>query len=512
MGTHGFRVYRHRGYYHSHYNPYDSYPAGLGVEVAAEIPLGDAKAYQEWLENLRTALDHHLEMNRERIGSEEGNYLITDSPVEGHDVSFVYEIDLDHEVFLGKCIVDDEPLFALNCMPDTPELFIECIGFDSYGRRSYASRTPEKHIYNWKSVPPHVNDELVHEYANYMGPNPAYSSISELLGHDATGHIGDCEAARIALYEGIIGTIISLSIGRDICILETVPDREHISDEMLSLGVHLVQVTCGRILFSDLKRNEHPHQEKSQFSWLASDICLHVTTHLDDERNMKKSTLQLVDEVILNRQPGYMTYGILFSFFHCVVVQVDPHDGFKSTAVLQFLPSFHTESPSTPGITAIGRLAYHCLCAPRRNNGVAKIQPNHYLHQVPLEILDLIATLLGPSDLDRLCAAAPPFQLVAEDKLRYPHIDDYCLVQSLPLLDEDWEVDRDDEQWGPSVPPLPFVRKKRFSAVLPGSFKKKLLIVSQGGSTAFSIPAGRWMIGVKWKVKKFKSRQKVESN
>ncbi|KAJ7033441.1 hypothetical protein C8F04DRAFT_624893 [Mycena alexandri] len=475
MGTSG--VYRHNGYYHAHYNAYDSYPEELGVRVAAEIPLGDEQAYQEWLRNLRKALDYHLEMNQHRVGSQEfgddhNGYLISEEPTPTE--VYKYEIDLDHEVFL----VDDEPLFALNIMPNTPDLFVECIGYDSFGHPSYTPSTPVQHIYNWKSAPPKVEDQIISDYTARRSPKVEYLPISRLLGTSES--VGDCEAARIGLYEVIIGNMmLNHSIAHDIRILETICDQNHISDDMLTLGIEMVQLGVGKMLFGQSVRR--PCVPELKFSWLAPDICLSITTHLDDERNLKKSILQLVDKTSVKRPSAFVIYGILFSFFQCVVIRIDPNHGFQSTAPLQFLPSFHATSPSTPGITAIGRLGYHCLDTPKAG---PRIQPHHYLCQVPVELLDLITTLLSPSDLDHLCTAVPPFEAVAGDRLRYPYIDDYRLVQRIRLSSTDLRDTRDHDK---RRYVLTSITTKRFSAVLPGSSEKKVLVVCNRGTGTFGV-------------------------
>jgi hypothetical protein len=200
---------------------------------------------------------------------------------------------------------------------------------------------------------------------------------------------------------------------------------------------------------------------------------MRITTHLDDERNMKKSTLELVDEVAANRQPGSVTYGILFSFFHCVIVRVDAQNGFKSTAALQFLPSFYATSSSTPGITAIGSLAYHCLDTVNVDGALNTIPPDHFLHQVPLDVLENIAALLGPSDLEALCAAAQLFEPAAESVLRFPHIADYRLIGA----------NLEEKNGRPSL------RSKAFTTMVQGSFGPAM-IVGESGTQFFAVSLG----------------------
>lgn len=64
MGTRGYRVIRFRGRYYRFYNHWDSYPEGLGKEIAEGIP-ADPAAYQEWLAQRRQeALEWHNALER----------------------------------------------------------------------------------------------------------------------------------------------------------------------------------------------------------------------------------------------------------------------------------------------------------------------------------------------------------------------------------------------------------------------------------------------------------------
>ncbi|KAF7350872.1 polymerase II transcription elongation factor [Mycena sanguinolenta] len=434
MGTRGFRVYRHNGYYHVHYHSWDSYPERLGVEVAEEVPR-DPEKYQEWLERFRQSLDDDVKAYKSEIKSridffvEDGDYIILNErpfihlmitmKISPNDIAWTYELDLDHEVFL----VDSNPLFSLKNMPPSSETFLDWIGDDSYGHCSYAPSTPKQHIYNWKAVPPVVDDCVIQEYAARQ-PNFNHSSISQMLG---TESIDDCEAVRIALYEAIVGEIMhTWEFGHRMRVLETVSERACMPEIMLSLAVDVVHLTIGPMFFGQEFKHA-PNVKGLAFSWLTTVICLRVTTHLDDERNLKKSILELVDEVALNGRPGIVSYGILFSFFHCVIIRVGLNKEFESTAVLEFLPSFYAASPSTPGITAIGRLAYHCLAT----GANSVVDTNHFLYQVPVEVLELITARLTPFDLYRLCAAIPLFEPAAGVILGIPHIEDLRLLEVL---------------------------------------------------------------------------------
>ncbi|KAJ7286897.1 hypothetical protein C8J57DRAFT_1282297 [Mycena rebaudengoi] len=430
MGTRGYRVYRHRGWYHIHYNHRDSYPEGLGWDMASEVPTGNPEAYRKWLESLRALLDTKLEENPDGLQyDDEEDYQIMRQMVPTTPFEWVYELDLDHEVFL----VDSKPLFDLSAMPDSRELFLESIGYDNYGHRSYSQTTPEKHRYNWKSAPPAVPDSAIVDYA--ASEQDSELSVTELLG--VAGAMGRCQTARTQLYELLIGSLMSYStLGHDLRRLEAIPDRSHIPDAFLSFGVEMIGMTVGRMLLGGKLPPKIPF---SEFTWLTSDICLYITTHLDDERNRKRDILKLVDEIVRVRPHRVAVgYGILFSFFHCVLVAVDPNNAFKCTPSLQFLPSFYATSTSTPGLTAVAALAYHSLVANFKTSDMASSLPSdHILNRVPEDIQYSIAENLSPKDLSSFTSIlGPQFAAAAEGVLRYPHVGDYRLVGAVPPDDE----------------------------------------------------------------------------
>ncbi|KAJ7645938.1 hypothetical protein DFH06DRAFT_580166 [Mycena polygramma] len=189
MGTRGYKVYRHKGYYYVHYNHSDSYPSVYGIQVAAEIPR-DAESYRMWLEDLRGALDRRFEDEKEQLDCPNGSELLTkERPANDLVIEWIYEFDLDHEVFL----VDSNPLFPLNNMPPTPELFLAWIGVDSYGHRSYSPSTPQQHIYNWRATPPEVENNVIDDYVSCQPSSPCSVSIDELLQEAKWAAVKLCE-------------------------------------------------------------------------------------------------------------------------------------------------------------------------------------------------------------------------------------------------------------------------------------------------------------------------------
>ena len=103
-----------------------------------------------------------------------------------------------------------------------------------------------------------------------------------------------------------------------------------------------------------------PRHASQDFIWIRKDVCLRITTHLDDKDNLRASIGDLVRHINTTQDGEVGTvYGIACSIFHCAVVRVDKEAegiSFAHTPALQFLPSFFARKISTPGIEATSRL------------------------------------------------------------------------------------------------------------------------------------------------------------
>lgn len=119
MGTRGYRVVRFRKRYYRFYNQWDSYPEGLGKDLACGIPK-DSQAYQKWLAQQRQeALGWHNALEqflcRNDAGELDAGELVVDQEhpwgvatetlpdfkpaLNDLYIEWVYTIDLDNEVF-----------------------------------------------------------------------------------------------------------------------------------------------------------------------------------------------------------------------------------------------------------------------------------------------------------------------------------------------------------------------------------------------------------------------------
>ena len=111
MGTRGLRVVRFRKRYYIFYNHWDSYPEGLGTEIAAGIP-SDAAKYQEWLAAQRKSAEEWEAVCEGFLSVQPGSMKTTDLPEFMHRnfpssltplndmyIEWVYTMDLDRETF-----------------------------------------------------------------------------------------------------------------------------------------------------------------------------------------------------------------------------------------------------------------------------------------------------------------------------------------------------------------------------------------------------------------------------
>ncbi|KAJ7641314.1 hypothetical protein FB45DRAFT_1053855 [Roridomyces roridus] len=456
MGTRGLWYYRHKGWYHIQYNHWDSYPEGLGVEIYERIPRSPEE-YQEWIEDLRQFLDDNLRYARahnelDNTSPDKLQYS-TEEPENDWSIGWVYGINLDQEVFL----VNSFPMFNLRNMPPTQQVFLSSLGFDFYGNRACSLSTPAECIYNWSSPPPSVDDGALVGFT--ADARDSAMSVEELLS--IPSEPGAAEAARVAFYEVIIGLMMSNShVASMLRHLERLPDRDAISRDLRAVGLDMVKATLD---FG----GPRPEEEWGGYAYMLPDICLRISTHLDDERYRKKSIVDLVARML---EDG-IRYGILFSFFHCVIVWVDEDGQFKCTSALQFLPSWHARSPSTPGISALARLAYHKM--PSKISPKHALKADHILRRVPEDVWWNIGPLLPPAALETMAPHLPELIGVANTLLRYPHLGSVRLLSTEPvILNAIWpRPGSPEEPWML----FPVLRSRNFSALFQGEFYPRVV-------------------------------------
>lgn len=449
----------------------------MGIEILLTIPKRE-EDFQKWLEKLRREFDEKIAAHEQgECDVEDGASIRKEAPHNDIMIYWIYEIDLDRLVFH----IDSKPLFRLDHLPGN-DLFLESIGSDHYGHRAYTSFTPPKYRYNWDAPPPVVVDAAVELYKNQAAGSAA---ISDLLS--APESMNDREAVRVQVLQVVIGNLMRISnMGLAVRELTQVPDYNHLSSQECSLAWYLFDIAIHPQIFSKSPLAHWRQHGSHQTQWQRKDMCVHLTTHLDDQRNMQAAVARLVADVMKRPDnPTDIVYGVAFSIFHCVIVRIDTQNGFtfEHSDALQFLPSFYATSPSTPGITALARLGYHpddeliskvAACVypydfvtqglpdPLRRikpifakdifegliKGVLKPPGGGRIGRLlPQELWDLVAfQLYGLKDLIMFAWLSAECRTAAENALRDPIIGKYRLVQALESLAEiDSEVEEDED-------------------------------------------------------------------
>jgi hypothetical protein len=265
-------------------------------------------------------------------------------------IEWIYTIDLDRLVFH----VDSRPLFRLGHLPNNNQ-FLNWIGFDHYDHRACTSSTPSEYRYCWNAPPPIVADATLELYKSQVIDGAA--ALSDLLS--VPERMSDNEIVRVQVLQVIIGNLMrNHHVGLLVRELAQVSDHSHFSVRERSLAWYLFDIAIDPQIFSD----EPMAQCESQAQWRRQNLCVHLATHLDDQRNMQAAVTGLVADVMKRPDnPRGIIYGVAFSIFHCVVVRINTQSGFtfEHSDALQFLPSFYADTPATPGITALAYLGYH---------------------------------------------------------------------------------------------------------------------------------------------------------
>ncbi|KAG1761525.1 hypothetical protein EDD22DRAFT_847741 [Suillus occidentalis] len=286
MGTPGCYVYRYQNMYFAYYRRYDSYPEGLGVEMLQCLRLSHAitKKQQELEEMLDELNGQSLpqEFDDLIICNQQSNFDDMDKSLM--DVSWIYVIDFDHNVFR----VNGIPFYSLEFLPE-PEDFLEHVVNDFYDNLACAPECPPKYKYK-RPAAPVVDDSDLKTYGSLVCTGPD-ASLSGLLS-----------------------------------INDTLSTNEQMFDV--------------RSMFA------HPTKRPSrkEFIWAREDTVICLATHLDNERCLQASMSRLIKTILEQRDAPVVKDAYTTTFSH--------------TTALQFLPSFFSESPSTPGITALARLGY----------------------------------------------------------------------------------------------------------------------------------------------------------
>ncbi|KAF8465796.1 hypothetical protein DFH94DRAFT_352945 [Russula ochroleuca] len=452
MSTRGYKVFRYKGRYFVYYNHSDSYPSVFGLSVLHEIPRDVSKEeFEEWAKLTGKRLDAQYEFLKKRSGADFVTYRQRRNDLF---IEWIYEIDLDNLVFH----VDSQPLFRLDNMPPD-DVFLKAISYDHFGHRAFDEHTPVQYRYDWRAPPPPPPPKSLIAYNSF--PNlSSTTSFHDLLRIPIA--LSSIEQARTALVELLVTRrMAEHDVGHNLRVLENVPDREHISKRMLELALSLVNFAVGppispppRIIRDNILRD---------FIWIREDVCLRITTHLDDEDNLHASIGDLVHHINTTPDKVGTVYGIAYSIFHCAVVRLDKDElgaSFAHTPALQFLPSFYARKISTPGIEAMSRLgcqtsgveflaaiseAYGDYYNLPRITHKESLAARSVIAKVPVEVWMNVGHFISSLiDLVRLASISPQAMSAAADLARYPMVMDFRLVDvvgSISLIPETTEVE-----------------------------------------------------------------------
>ncbi|KAL0956684.1 hypothetical protein HGRIS_002812 [Hohenbuehelia grisea] len=463
MRAEGYKVYRHNGRYIVHYIQFDSTPEGVGREILSEIPR-NLEAYERWAERLRTEIDAY----KEPEGNEDGDdpdwpEIHDDQPVNSLFIAWVYEIDLDHEVFH----VNSQPIFNLRNMPDV-DIFLQGISFDEYRHRAYDESLPKEYRYDWKATPPAPDSASLNVYDLHCA-SVALLEMDRLL--ELASKLTPCEqndrgletAKEVAdIPKGLAG------LGRDLVvsalgpmIFRDFPGEADPSPKQLSVGWDLLD----RLFAGNPKPAWQVAKGKAtagDMTWVHPSVCLHIALHLDAEPNLKAAIGELVqfvkeDTVKQDLDRGPVVYGVVTSLFHSALVKIDISRDytFHHTPALQLLPSFYATSPSTPGLTALIRLGcslpYPDILTQviERHPFLQKLaqveegssaQGRTRFDEIPPEMIIHIGSYLtDPVDLARFALTGHHVRAVmssmSSDLLRWPFVEGARLVDPIEPLD-----------------------------------------------------------------------------
>jgi hypothetical protein len=186
---------------------------------------------------------------------------------------------------------------------------------------------------------------------------------------------------------------------------------------------------------------------------------LRITTHLDDEDNLKASIGDLVHHINTTPDKVGTVYGIACSIFHCAIVQADKDElgtSFAHTPALQFLPSFYARTMFTPGIEALSRLGCQASGVELLNAISDANNLPRFTHQeslvtdpvaakVPAEVWIRIGGFItSQADLVTLASISAQAMSAAADLTRFPLVDVIASGQVPPIPETTESTDEED--------------------------------------------------------------------
>ena len=284
------------------------------------------------------------------------DYISWTRPTYGvFDAEWIYEIDLDRNIFH----INNIPYFRLDCLPDKDGfLNYAADSMDHYGNEACAPSCPPCHKYE-RPAPPDVADSELAMYQSLVCAG-SHVTLNELLV--VNDILSPIEQVRVSLLEMMIGKCMKGDVARIIHQIELAPNHNQLTDDEWSIACSMANIAFIPQIF-DKEENiiNSPHRNRAEFTWVREDTVLCIATHLEDERCLQAFISRLINAISKQKNTPGDYFGVAFSVHHCAVVKLvkgEHATTFSHTDTLQFLPSFFGDSPSTPGIVALARLAY----------------------------------------------------------------------------------------------------------------------------------------------------------
>ncbi|KAF9009304.1 hypothetical protein BDZ89DRAFT_1078572, partial [Hymenopellis radicata] len=361
--------------------------------------------------------------------------IMREAPRNDLFIEWIYTIDLDNLVFH----IDSNPVFSLTSLPKTEDDFLAYIGSNSYGHRSYESTTPLEYQFcaNWSASPPAVDESVLEECTSLQAQQS--DDVLELPESTVTG-------LRRRYVETFVGALMRAdAVYKDYLSFLQASKREDLSAEVLELTKKLLCVVLAPPMFSTEARlgvvdpfqllktsGLHlPRDEKELLWWMRDNLCIYISTHLDDPKNFQAAIAAIVKEMQAHdaNDATHPKFGVIFSITKCAVVRLDSA---TSTVIhspaLDFLPSWHTTSPHTEGITLLARL---CEYLDDIADGCPSIKPPLDACQLklPVELVfQVLKCVPEPEAIFTAARASSILKAVAKPILMQPYFNGQFLI------------------------------------------------------------------------------------
>ncbi|KAI0074452.1 hypothetical protein K474DRAFT_1530592 [Panus rudis PR-1116 ss-1] len=429
--------------------------------IASEIPR-EPEAFQRWLAATRKALDQYkyfgeysYEESEDDESSEDDAPSVKVDPRFYAEMGVTKELDedgLDCTIFFMD--LDNlaftrwpSPIFRLDHMPPRDVFLRCCNGHDHYDNDDCARDTPQEYRFSYSSPPPKADAEMQTMYLGHQAAQPVVP-VAHLLSRSEA--LSSQEATRVRLLEVAVAAMMTMY--PDAVVVQKasgLKDRDSLPPKHIGCCSLLVQLAVNPSYFvfgSRTKREVPPCCDTHEW-WIRKHICVSLTTHLNDEDNLRDSVARVVQKVLARDGPD-VTYGVAFDLLRIVIIRVDRQTKkFTHTEALQFTPSRYAESPSTPGIEALARLGN--LSSSREHDTIYYL--NHYyiahkdsgkrrpkkrrprkhgkkngslkIRQLPVEIWACIASFVEDgADLTNLALSSSKIASAALPYLKYPQV------------------------------------------------------------------------------------------